>query len=136
MLSVFLHQALFFCEILGQELLSIIESILQLSDLNRCDVTEHLLVLYRDGVPLMVEPDADGLGQSCGIAPQWMHTILRTLRLSFILVDVASGHVCLRRTNSWIALILALVLVAALMLAGHGARPGGIRWCSILRMHT
>ena len=65
---VFLHEFLFLGEVFCQKLLSVGKGIFDLCNLNRCDVSEHLMVPHRHSVPIVVKPDSNRLRQHGRIA--------------------------------------------------------------------
>ena len=98
-LGVFLHEFLLLAHLLLKHALSVCQSVLELSDLNRCDVSEHFLVFNRHCVPFVIQLDVDGLGELGGIpAQRMMSHLLRSVScLLIIFVDRVSPTVLVER---------------------------------------
>ncbi len=109
MLSILLHQLLFFLHILCQQLFSVSERIFKFCNFDRSYIAEHLLVFDWNCVSLVIKMDVDGLGHSVGVSSQWMHHLIRLSSLLLVLVDV------LRERN--ITAVCSMIALAVYRLA-------------------
>ena len=88
MFIVFLHQTFLFLHILSKETFGIGKSVLQLGDLNLCDVFEHFLVLYWESFVLVIKLNSNGLCEHGGVTSERMHLVCGHPRLLIVLIDV------------------------------------------------